>query len=140
MGKEIEKLEQLGFSNYEAKVFLALYKGSIMSAADIAKEARIPRPSVYQILRSFAIKGFCNEVTTPKKQLFEIIDSKVIQDKLEIEFKTDYSNKLTSLKDCFNEIKPLYKTRQPDAPPVRGREGAADRQERRPPKGKPRSS
>lgn len=114
MGKEIEKLEQLGFSNYEAKVFLALYKGSIMSAADIAKEARIPRPSVYQILRSFAMKGFCNEVTTPKKQLFEIIDSKVIQDKLEIEFKTDYSNKLTSLKDCFNEIKPLYKTRQPE--------------------------
>jgi len=114
MGKEIEKLEKLGFSNYEAKVFLALYKGSIMSAADIAKEARIPRPSVYQILRSFAVKGFCNEVTTPKKQLFEIIDSKVIQDKLEIEFKTEYSNKLTSLKDCFNEIKPLYKTRQPD--------------------------
>lgn len=114
MGKEIEKLEKLGFSNYEAKVFLALYKGSIMSATDIAKEARIPRPSVYQILRDFAVKGFCNEVTTPKKQLFEIIDSKVIQDKLEIEFKTDFSNKLTSLKDCFNEIKPLYKTRQPD--------------------------
>ena len=114
MGKEIEKLEQLGFSNYEAKVFLALYKGSIMSAADIAKEARIPRPSVYQILRSFAEKGFCNEVTTPKKQLFEIIDSKVIQDKLEIEFKTNYNHKLTTLKACFNEIRPLYKTRQPD--------------------------
>ncbi|HMQ81077.1 MAG TPA: helix-turn-helix domain-containing protein [Ignavibacteria bacterium] len=114
MGKEIERLEQLGFSNYEAKVFLALYQGSVMSAADIAKEARIPRPSVYQILRSFAEKGFCNEVTTPKKQLFEIIDSKVIQDKLEIEFKTDFQQKLTSLKACFNEIGPLYKTRQPD--------------------------
>lgn len=101
MGKEIEKLEQLGFSNYEAKVFLALYKGSIMSAADIAKEAKIPRPSVYQILRSFAEKGFCNEVTTPKKQLFEIIDSKVIQDKLEIEFKTNYNHKLTTLKGMF---------------------------------------
>jgi sugar-specific transcriptional regulator TrmB len=114
MGKEVEKLEKLGFSNYEAKVFLALYKGTIMSATDIAKEAKIPRPSVYQILRNFAVKGFCNEVTTPKKQLFEIIDSKVIQDKLEIEFKTDYNHKLTSLKDCFNEIRPLYRTRQPD--------------------------
>ena len=114
MGKEIEKLETIGFSNYEAKVFLALYKGTIMSAADIAKEAKIPRPSVYQILRNFALKGYCNEVTTPQKQLFEIIDSKVIQDKLEIEFKTDYNHKLTSLKDCFNEIRPLYRTRQPD--------------------------
>ncbi|NOS84218.1 MAG: hypothetical protein HOP31_03670 [Ignavibacteria bacterium] len=114
MGKEVEKLEKLGFSNYEAKVFLALYKGTIMSATDIAKEAKIPRPSVYQILRNFAVKGYCNEVTTPKKQLFEIIDSKVIQDKLEIEFRTDYNHKLTSLKDCFNEIRPLYRTRQPD--------------------------
>ncbi|MBE2226512.1 MAG: hypothetical protein IAE93_04195 [Ignavibacteria bacterium] len=114
MGKEIEKLENIGFSNYEAKVFLALYKGTIMSATDIAKEAKIPRPSVYQILRNFAVKGYCNEVTTPKKQFFEIIDSKVIQDKLEIEFRTDFNHKLTSLKDCFNEIRPHFRTRQPD--------------------------
>jgi sugar-specific transcriptional regulator TrmB len=114
MSKEITKLESIGFTNYEAKVFLALYKGSVMSAADIAKEAKIPRPSVYQILRNFAVQGFCNEITTPTKQLFEIIDSKVIQDKLEIQFKTEYQNKLTSLKDCFNTIKPLYKTRIPD--------------------------
>ncbi|MBZ0203487.1 MAG: hypothetical protein K8I03_10780 [Ignavibacteria bacterium] len=113
MGKEIEKLEKLGFSNYEARVFFALYTGSVMSAADIAKEAKIPRPSVYEILRSFAKKGFCNEITTPTKQLFEVISSKVIEDKLEIQIKSDYENKLTSLKDCFNEIKPLYKTRQP---------------------------
>ncbi len=114
MGKEIEKLGKIGFSNYEAKVFLALYQGSVMSATEIAKDAKIPRPSVYQILRNFAQKGFCNEVTTPKKQLFEIINSKVIEDKLEIQIKSDCDNKLTSLKDCFNEIKPLYKTRQPD--------------------------
>ncbi len=113
MGKEIEKLEKLGFSNYEAKVFLALYTGSVMSASDIAKEAKIPRPSVYEILRSFAKKGFCNEITTPTKQLFEVISSKVIEDKLEIQIKSDYESRLTCLKDCFNDIKPLYRTKQP---------------------------
>lgn len=114
MGKELDKLEKLGFGNYEAKVFLALYKGSIMSAADIAKEAKVPRTSVYEILRNFAKEGFCSEITTPTKQLFEIIDSSVIEDKLSIQYSTEYRNKLTSLKECFNQIKPLYKTKQPD--------------------------
>jgi sugar-specific transcriptional regulator TrmB len=113
MGKEIEKLEKLGFSNYEAKVFFALYQGSVMSAAEIAKDAKIPRTSVYQILRSFASKGYCNEITTPTKQLFEIIESKVIEEKLELQLEREYRSGLTSIKDCFNEIKPLYKTKQP---------------------------
>ncbi len=113
MGKEIEKLEKLGFSNYEAKVFFALYQGSVMSASEIAKDAKIPRPSVYQILRSFATKGYCNEITTPSKQLFEIIESKIIEEKLELQLEREYKNSLTSIKDCFNEIKPLYKTKQP---------------------------
>lgn len=113
MGKEIEKLQKLGFSVYEAKVFFALYQGSVMSAAEIAKEAKIPRPSVYQILRNFAAKGFCNEITTPSKQLFEIIESKIIEEKLELQLEREYNSRLTSIKDCFNEIKPLYKSKQP---------------------------
>ena len=112
MGKEIEKLEKLGFSNYEAKVFFALYQGSVMSASEIAKDAKIPRPSVYQILRNFATKGYCNEITTPSKQLFEIIQPKVIEEKLQLELEREYQNGLTSIADCFNEIRPLYKTRQ----------------------------
>lgn len=112
MGKEIEKLESIGFSNYESKVFLALYKGYVMSASDIAKEARIPRTSVYNILRNFAEKGYCNEITTPSKQLFEIIESRTIQQKLELELERNYNKQLTGIKDCFNEIRPLYKTLQ----------------------------
>lgn len=113
MGKEIEKLERLGFSNYEAKVFFALYQGSMMSAAEIAKEARIPRPSVYEILKNFAKKGICNEIETPSKNMFEIIDSKVIEDKLRLEISQDYNKKLLSLDSCFTEIKPLFRSKRP---------------------------
>jgi sugar-specific transcriptional regulator TrmB len=38
-----KKIEALGFSTYEAKVFWVLYQGFSMSAADVAKEAKIPR-------------------------------------------------------------------------------------------------
>jgi sugar-specific transcriptional regulator TrmB len=113
MKEALNKLEQIGFSKYEAKVFMALYEGYVMSASDVAKEAKIPRPSVYTILRDFAKKGYCNEIETPSKQLYEIIDSHYIQSKLELDTKTELKNKLKGISDCFNTIKPLYRTRKP---------------------------
>lgn len=111
MNKEIEKLVQLGFSNYESKVFLALYRGSVMSATEIAKEAKIPRPSVYEILKNFAKKGICNEIQTPTKQLYEIIDSDVLENKIENEIRKDFSLRLSLLKSTFKEIKPLHRSK-----------------------------
>ncbi|MGA2667459.1 MAG: helix-turn-helix domain-containing protein [Ignavibacteria bacterium] len=108
-----KKIEALGFSTYEAKVFWVLYQGFSMSAADVAKEAKIPRPSVYEILRSFAHKGICNEVKTPTKLLYEMVDTDVIQDKIENDIYKTYTTKQRDLKECFTEIKPLYKSKRP---------------------------
>src|SRR3990172_5505692 len=97
MKEAITKLEKIGFTNYEAKVFMALYQGYSMSAADVAKEAKIPRPSVYEILRNFAKRGICNEVDTPSKQLYEIIDTHTIQSKLEVDINLEHKTKLINL-------------------------------------------
>jgi len=109
----VEKIKKLGFSDYEAKVFLVLYQGYKMSAAEIAKEARIPRTSVYDILKSFTNQGICNEVQTPSKLIYEIIDSRVIEDKVKMEIEHEYKKKILALQDCFTAIKPVYKTKQP---------------------------
>lgn len=113
MKEIINKIERLGLTAYEAKVFLVLYQGYRMSAAEIAKEARIPRTSVYDILKSFSQKGFCNEVQTPKKLIYEVIESNVLKDKMKIEIEQDYKKKMNSLEECFDSINPLYKTKQP---------------------------
>jgi len=113
MRDTITKLEKIGFSNYEAKVFMALYEGYAMSASDIAKEAKIPRPSVYEILRNFAKRGICNEVDTPSKQLYEIIDSNYIKGKLELGYKIQFDTNIRNLKECFTSIEPLYKSKKP---------------------------
>jgi sugar-specific transcriptional regulator TrmB len=109
----VNKIEKLGFTTYEAKVFLVLYQGYSMSAADVAKEARIPRTSAYEILRSFAQKGICNEIKTPTKLLYEIIDTNIIQDKIQIDIEKEYKNKLADLTECFRSIKPLFKSKTP---------------------------
>ncbi len=108
-----KKIERLGFTTYEAKVFLVLYQGYKMSAAEIAKEAKIPRTSVYDILKKFTEKGFCNEVHTPSKLIYEVINSKVLEDKIKIEIELDYKGRIATSEECFTSLRPMYKTKQP---------------------------
>jgi len=83
-----------------------------MSAAEVAKEAKIPRPSVYEILRNFAKQGYCTEIHTPTKQIYEIIDTNVIEDKLEFDTTQGYKTRLLNIKSCFNDLKPVFKTKK----------------------------
>src|SRR5690606_16332350 len=109
MKDKIQKLENLGFTLNESKVFLSLMSGNVMTASEIAKNAGIPRTSVYEILKSFVEKGICNEIETPTKLKYEIIDPDVVKDKIEREIKKSHSVRLDSLENTFDEFKALYK-------------------------------
>lgn len=110
----IKKLEILGFTIYESKVFTVLMSGHNMTAAEIAEKANIPRTSVYDILKSFAEKGFCNEIQTSTKLRYEMIDPDIIEGKIFDDLKTVHNKKLEELKSSFNSLKELYKASEPD--------------------------
>ncbi|WP_037570110.1 TrmB family transcriptional regulator [Phaeacidiphilus oryzae] len=44
------ELEELGLTNYEARVYLALIRRDVYTAAEVAREARVPRQRVYDVL------------------------------------------------------------------------------------------
>lgn len=119
MEEILNKLENLGFTNYESKVFLVLMKGHNMTAAEIAKDANIPRTSVYDILKSFTEKGFCNEIETPTKLRYEMIDPDIVESKLRNEFKRIHYLKLDELDTSFSGLKDLYKAKAPREKQVR---------------------
>lgn len=106
----IDRLKTLGFKEYEAKVFLVLLKGSSMSASEIAKEAKIIRNSIYDVLKSFVEKGYCNEIETNSILKYELINPEVILDKIEVSINSKRTKEITSLKDTFTKLIPLYKT------------------------------
>lgn len=110
----INKLEAIGFTNYESKVFMVLMQGHNMTAAEIAKEAKIPRTSVYEILKSFAQKGICNEIETPSKLRYEMIDPDVVEDKLRRELKSSFNKKIDELDVSFKTLKGFYKANTRD--------------------------
>lgn len=110
MNKEIliERLKLLGFKEYESKVFIVLLKGIPMSASEIAKEAKIIRNSIYDILKSFVDKGYCNEIETNTILNYQIIDPAVIMDKISTDYKASFKKKMESLDETFGELKSIY--------------------------------
>jgi sugar-specific transcriptional regulator TrmB len=110
----IDELRELGFNEYKAKVFLVLLKGKLMNATDIAKEAKIVRTSIYDILKIFVEKGYCNEIETNRILQYQIIDPEIILDKIERDYNTSNNQKIKTLKSTFRKILPLYKENKGD--------------------------
>ena len=112
MKEIIQNLEALGFTNYESRVFCVLFEGNLLTASEIAKKAEIARSSAYDILKSFTEKGICNEIQTSSVAKYEIIDPKVVQDKIEKEIHDTYVSKSTKLKDSFDKLTPIFKAKE----------------------------
>lgn len=111
----VKNLESLGFTNYESKVFCVLFEGRTMTASEIAKEAKIPRSSAYDVLKSFTQKGICNEISTSSVALYEIIDPKIVEDKIQKDIQDTYTSRISKLKDSFVKLQPIFRAKQETA-------------------------
>ncbi len=56
------QLEALGFSEYEARAYLALLQGGPQTGYQLAKASGIPRPNIYPILARLEQRGAVNKV------------------------------------------------------------------------------
>ena len=65
-----EAIKSLGFSDKEARVYLALLKMGVGSAIGVARKAEIKRPTAYTILDELIRKGVVIVVPRSKKKLY----------------------------------------------------------------------
>ncbi|MCB0723425.1 MAG: hypothetical protein KDC73_01880 [Ignavibacteriae bacterium] len=103
-------LKKIGFTENESKVFLALLNGSQMSASEVAKAAGIRRTDIYDILKVFVERGYCNEIETNTILKYEIIDPRVISDKIIHDIKTESSQKIDDASELLKKVIPFYNT------------------------------
>jgi len=107
----LDKLRKLAFKEYESKVFLALLQGNAMSASEIAKESKVIRNSIYDILKSFVEKGYCNEIETNSILKYELIDPDIIFDKLKRDLKKEREQEDKNLREALSKLKALHKAK-----------------------------
>jgi sugar-specific transcriptional regulator TrmB len=105
----IEQFKAIGFNGYEAKTFLVLLGGQPMSASEIAREAKLVRTSIYDTLKSFVARGYCNEIETSSILKYQIIDPVVIVDKIQREFNESNAKRISSLKGTFDAAAAISK-------------------------------
>src|SRR5918998_544079 len=58
--KLVRHLGQLGLTSYEAKAYLALIRRDSFTAAQVARQAGLPRQRIYDVLGSLVQKGLAS--------------------------------------------------------------------------------
>ncbi|MBU2036855.1 hypothetical protein KJ866_01460 [Patescibacteria group bacterium] len=99
MDKDLQKIiESAGFSDKEAKVYLALLELSRGTVAQIAKLSELKRPIVYVVLEKLIKGGYISQLPGGKINRYQALDPSVI-----------LNEKRLALKN-FSEMLPLLQT------------------------------
>lgn len=100
-----ETLEELGFSDKEADVYLATTKLDQATASSLAKETGIIRTTVYDILEGLMQKGLISKVKKSGKTYYYSLSPDKLVDYLERE-KREFSRKVDLQKEKVSKIIP----------------------------------
>jgi HTH-type transcriptional regulator, sugar sensing transcriptional regulator len=68
--EDLQKLQEIGLSEKEARAYIALLALGRGSAASVANHSGLKTPTAYVILKSLLDKGFARRIPRAKKQLF----------------------------------------------------------------------
>lgn len=92
-----EVLTDLGLSDSETRVYLAMVELGPESVQNIAKKASISRTAAYDVINSLQEKGIASTYRKGKKKLFSAEDPGKL--------KTYFKQRLAVMKDQFDELK-----------------------------------
>lgn len=83
---DIQKfLERVGFSEREARIYLALLVTGESSAQELAERVSVPRPTCYDALESLKVRGFISEQESDHGRRFRAETPERLRDILELQ-------------------------------------------------------
>jgi sugar-specific transcriptional regulator TrmB len=71
------KLQQIGLTNREAEVYIALLQRKEFTAPELTKITTITRTKIYEILQSLVHKGICTESSRNGNKIYRGIDPRI---------------------------------------------------------------
>ena len=101
----VEKLKELGFNSYEAKVYLALLKKYPATGYEISQIASIPQSRAYDALKSLELEKVVLSTATKPQKYTPITPKELTQRyKRKLNSTIDYlEKKLPNVKEDYNE-------------------------------------
>jgi len=74
VNKMISRLMDIGFSEYEARVYISLLRANPSTAYEIAKESGIPTSKIYEVIARLLEKGFVSVVDGDNRKSYVPMD------------------------------------------------------------------
>lgn len=96
----IEKLVKLGFSEYEAKAYLALLRKSPVSGYELAKLSSVPRSMIYEVMGKLTNRGAAMILRTGGATKYAPVPAAEFFDQLQ----RDHEELLFSLRDDLDSL------------------------------------
>lgn len=92
-------LKQLGLTDYESKVYIALVSLITAKAGELSQKSKVPRSKIYSVLESLEKKGYVKIKKTHPIE-YEVIAPKKTFDNI----KTQFINNINDVQETFNSI------------------------------------
>jgi sugar-specific transcriptional regulator TrmB len=80
LNENLETIQKLGLSQYEAKCYLALFERESLTVIEITSLTGIPRPNAYEAMKKLLAKGLCISIPG-KTQRYAACDPGLLHDK-----------------------------------------------------------
>lgn len=97
----IEDLRNIGFSEHEAKIYIALFSLGQATAYEMAKEASVPVPNTYNVIRSLSTKGAVRKIAEKPARFVAVEPSELFHT-----FAARVSENCSSIISQFESFKP----------------------------------
>ena len=93
----VEKLQKVGLTEYEAKVYVGLLGDHLSTATRLSEKSGVPRTRIYSVLQSLASKGWV-KIYSGIPLLFKAVDPQAVFERI----KEDYTEFLESVEATLN--------------------------------------
>ena len=99
MKKIIQSLQNINFTQYESKAYLALLKHDQVSGYELAKNSGIPASKIYQVLNKLLAKEVVVALDTEPVKYSPIPPDQVMS-----RFRNDYLQNIDTLKSSLDDV------------------------------------
>ncbi|MGE7836983.1 TrmB family transcriptional regulator [Viridibacillus arvi] len=95
----IQKMQSLGFNQYEAKAYLALVRLGSASAYQVSKDSGIPRARIYEILNGLSKQGLVLKEEINEAAQYSPLPVDVFLESMQSNWRTNFESISESLKE-----------------------------------------
>lgn len=111
-------LKEVGLSDKEVAVYLALFRGGKMTPSELAKRTKINRATVYVVVQSLMSRGIIVEDSSEKKQVFSALSADNLRQIIEIQ-RRDLEEKEGRVEKAINELNAIVSEKSYPVPKIR---------------------